>query len=353
MTMYAMAFTFVPVPVHVPLSAVRVSHPVSGTPRTVRPTRSSSSGSGSASALHMNMNMNMMEDLASPAALQKAMGLESTSILQALETFDGSTITDPVVISGVFWSSLKTKILSVIIGQFLASIVFGVLAYVLSSQFSKIGDYISNNVFKENSSTRTRTGNRDAVQNNVQEFAQNVKQKSQSPPTITITPDVGKLCLCLLIDVLGTSSELLPIIGEFTDIAFAPAAALALRSLFQGSNVVFALEFVEEILPFTDILPLATICWVVETYFGDSDVARALQIGVYGAEYGGGGGGVVGDGDGDGIVNERSGRGSGRSGSGSGSNFNGNGVIDVEAEAQLPDRPRLGDSGINRNDRRS
>ena len=43
-----------------------------------------------------------------------------------------------------------------------------------------------------------------------------------------------------------------------------------------------------------------------------------------------------------------------RSGSsGSGSNFNGNGVIDVEAEAQLPDRPRLGDSGINRNDRRS
>ena len=341
MTMYAMAFTFVPVPVHVPLSAVRVSHPVSGTPRTVRPTRSSASASASALHMNMNMNMNMMEDLASPAALQKAMGLESTSILQALETFDGSTITDPVVISGVFWSSLKTKILSVIIGQFLASIVFGVLAYVLSSQFSKIGDYISNNVFKENSSTRTRTGNRDAVQNNVQEFAQNVKQKSQSPPTITITPDVGKLCLCLLIDVLGTSSELLPIIGEFTDIAFAPAAALALRSLFQGSNVVFALEFVEEILPFTDILPLATICWVVETYFGDSDVARALQIGVYGAEYGGG----------DGIVNERSGRGSGSSGSGS--NFNGNGVIDVEAEAQLPDRPRLGDSGINRNDRRS
>ena len=102
-------------------------------------------------------------------------------LLSIVETFDGSTITDPVVISGVFWSSLKTKILSVIIGQFLASIVFGVLAYVLSSQFSKIGDYISNNVFKENSSTRTRTGNRDAVQNNVQEFAQNVKQKSQSP----------------------------------------------------------------------------------------------------------------------------------------------------------------------------
>ena len=64
--------------------------------------------------------------------------------------------------------------------------------------------------------------------------------------------------------------------------AYAPVAALALRTIFQGSNVVFALEFVEEILPFTDILPLATICWVVETYFGDSDVAKTLQIGVYG-----------------------------------------------------------------------
>jgi len=45
--------------------------------------------------------------------------------------------------------------------------------------------------------------------------------------------------------------------------------------------VVFALEFIEEILPFTDILPLATICWVVETYYGDSDIAKTLQIGLF------------------------------------------------------------------------
>jgi len=36
-------------------------------------------------------------------------------------------------------------------------------------------------------------------------------------------------------------------------------AALALRSLF-GSDVVLALEFAEEFLSFTDVLPLATIC---------------------------------------------------------------------------------------------
>lgn len=67
-----------------------------------------------------------------------------------------------------------------------------------------------------------------------------------------------------------------------TDVIYAPIAALTLRSLFQGSNVVFALEFAEEFLPLTDVLPLATICWIVETFYGDSKFAQTLQIGVYG-----------------------------------------------------------------------
>ncbi len=101
----------------------------------------------------------------------------------------------------------------------------------------------------------------------------------QSP---TVPPDVGKLLICLLVDIIGTSSELLPILGELTDVVWAPIAALTLRSLFQGSNIVFALEFAEEFLPFTDVLPLATICWIVETFYGDSEIAKTLQIGVYG-----------------------------------------------------------------------
>eukprot|EP00566_Odontella_aurita_P023288 CAMPEP_0113548796 /NCGR_PEP_ID=MMETSP0015_2-20120614/13083_1 /TAXON_ID=2838 /ORGANISM="Odontella" /LENGTH=209 /DNA_ID=CAMNT_0000449447 /DNA_START=45 /DNA_END=671 /DNA_ORIENTATION=- /assembly_acc=CAM_ASM_000160 len=97
----------------------------------------------------------------------------------------------------------------------------------------------------------------------------------------TVEPDFGKLLLCIVIDTIGTSSELIPIIGEVTDVAWAPIAGLGLRSLF-GSNILFALEFTEEILPFTDILPLATLCWVVDTYYGDSNVAKALGIGAFG-----------------------------------------------------------------------
>jgi len=45
--------------------------------------------------------------------------------------------------------------------------------------------------------------------------------------------------------------------------------------------MLFFFEFAEEILPFTDIIPFATLCWVVDTYFPDSDVAGVLQLGVY------------------------------------------------------------------------
>ena len=44
---------------------------------------------------------------------------------------------------------------------------------------------------------------------------------------------------------------------------------------------MFLLEFTEEILSFTDILPLATICWVVASFFGESRLAEVLRIGAF------------------------------------------------------------------------
>jgi hypothetical protein len=111
----------------------------------------------------------------------------------------------------------------------------------------------------------------------------NVPQKLKMPPKTSYIaqPDFLKLALCIAIDVIGSSSEVVPIFGSLTDVVWAPIAGYALRSLY-GSNVLFALEFTEEILPFTDILPLATVCWVVNTFFGDSDLAKLLQLGSYG-----------------------------------------------------------------------
>jgi hypothetical protein len=186
-------------------------------------------------------------------------GSAACSIWQAVEVFDGSTVLDPVVVSSVFWSSLKTKILSVLVGQVIATAVVGLLTFFFSSQLVAFGNYVSQ---KGLFFLKDQDKDKDRDKDRGKEWSTNAVSSavSTSPSQmIARSPDVGKLLLCLVIDILGTSSELIPFVGELTDVAYAPLAAFALRYLFQGSNVIFALEFVEEILPFTDVLPLATL----------------------------------------------------------------------------------------------
>eukprot|EP00929_Paragymnodinium_shiwhaense_P088586 TRINITY_DN488_c0_g1_i1.p3 TRINITY_DN488_c0_g1~~TRINITY_DN488_c0_g1_i1.p3 ORF type:complete len:147 (-),score=29.31 TRINITY_DN488_c0_g1_i1:546-935(-) len=68
------------------------------------------------------------------------------------------------------------------------------------------------------------------------------------------------LYACLLVDFIGFCSYLILFLGEFTDICWAPIAGLFLQYMF-GSMLVSSLGFIEEILPFTDIVPTATLAW--------------------------------------------------------------------------------------------
>jgi hypothetical protein len=199
---------------------------------------------------------------------------DSSSIWTAVEVFDGSTIVDPVIVSNVFWASLQAKILTFVLGQVAATLVFCFLLSIASAQISKAADFVSSKIFPDAASSNRNPPN-----------IQVPRELRDKPPTgaarSTIQPDFGKLLICIAIDVIGTSSELVPILGELTDVVSAPIAGLVLRSLFGGSNILFFLEFTEEILPFTDILPLATMCWVIDTFFGDTDLAKLLQLGRY------------------------------------------------------------------------
>jgi hypothetical protein len=163
----------------------------------------------------------------------------------------------------VFWDSLQAKLLSVIIGQLIATLVFGLLTSLAAQQVSKLGSFVSGKVFQQEPSFR--------------------KLPDLSSRRV-VQPDFGKLLVCILVDSIGTSSELIPVLGEVTDVVWAPIAGIILRSLFYNSNILFGLELVEEILPFTDILPLATICWTVDTFFGDTSLAKLLNLGQYSRE---------------------------------------------------------------------
>lgn len=67
----------------------------------------------------------------------------------AVDVFDGSGI-DPVVVSDAFWTRLQGNFISVLVGNFLAAIVFAFLMSQASAQLSKLGAFVTNNIFKDN-----------------------------------------------------------------------------------------------------------------------------------------------------------------------------------------------------------
>jgi len=200
--------------------------------------------------------------IALPAA---ALSDVSNSFLTAVEVFDGSTIVDPVVVSDVFWSSLRAKFLALIVGQVLSAIVFAAFSSFFATQISQVGSFVTEKLFPE-----------DLTKKNSAQATPNIPSHQ-----ISIDANYGKLLVCLAIDFFGVASEAIPVLGELADVVYAPVAATLLRSIYGGSNVLFGLEFAEEILPLTDVIPLATIAWVVETYFANSDLAKILSVGNY------------------------------------------------------------------------
>lgn len=74
--------------------------------------------------------------------------------------------------------------------------------------------------------------------------------------------------ICLLLDAVGSLSYLFPMLGEWTDIAWAPLSAIIFFKLFGGrtGKIGGLISFVEEILPFTDLIPTFTIGYFIQHY---------------------------------------------------------------------------------------
>ena len=91
----------------------------------------------------------------------------------------------------------------------------------------------------------------------------------QEVKTINEDERTRKLLLGLLLDAIGMVSFTIPLVGEFTDVVWAPVAAFIMTRMYKGrvGKVAGFLTFVEEILPFTDIIPSFTLTWIYTYYF--------------------------------------------------------------------------------------
>ncbi|OMQ13540.1 hypothetical protein [[Flexibacter] sp. ATCC 35103] len=88
---------------------------------------------------------------------------------------------------------------------------------------------------------------------------------------INVTSDdrMRKLLLGILLDGVGMISFTIPLLGEFSDVIWAPVAAFIMTRMYKGrvGRVASVLTFIEEALPFTDIIPSFTITWIYTYYF--------------------------------------------------------------------------------------
>lgn len=78
-------------------------------------------------------------------------------------------------------------------------------------------------------------------------------------------PFVPNIFLCILLDVIGMASYFIPALGEFADVVWAPISGFLFYILFGGrfGMIGGVLNTLEEIIPFTDIIPSFTIAWFI------------------------------------------------------------------------------------------
>ncbi|HZW77065.1 MAG TPA: hypothetical protein VFF21_02035 [Flavobacteriaceae bacterium] len=84
----------------------------------------------------------------------------------------------------------------------------------------------------------------------------------------------------IIYDLIGMTTMFIPYVGPFLDFLWAPYAARKMKKMYSGKKGTFAAVFVflEELLPYTDIIPSFTIMWCLTYLFHSKPVATPLEV---------------------------------------------------------------------------
>jgi hypothetical protein len=78
-----------------------------------------------------------------------------------------------------------------------------------------------------------------------------------------------KLALSLVLDVIGMVSFTLPLVGEFSDLVWAPFSAFIMTIIYKGTTgkVAGLVNLFEEFMPGLDFIPTFTLTWFYKYVF--------------------------------------------------------------------------------------
>jgi hypothetical protein len=78
---------------------------------------------------------------------------------------------------------------------------------------------------------------------------------------------IAQLGLCVLMDIIGVATYLVPGLGELGDVVYAPIQGIVAWMMFGGERwgtVWTIVSVAEELLPFVDVFPSMTVGWVLK-----------------------------------------------------------------------------------------
>lgn len=84
----------------------------------------------------------------------------------------------------------------------------------------------------------------------------------------------------LVLDLVGMLTMSIPVIGPFLDLLWAPYAAKQMVKMYNGSEgkIASVVVFIEEILPFTDVIPTFTLMWVYNFVYKKQPTPQTIEV---------------------------------------------------------------------------
>ena len=84
----------------------------------------------------------------------------------------------------------------------------------------------------------------------------------------------------IIYDLIGMSTMAIPVVGPFLDLIWAPIAAKKMHGMYKGSEgkIASILVFLEELLPFTDVIPTFTLMWIYTFVWKKQPVPQPIEI---------------------------------------------------------------------------
>lgn len=84
----------------------------------------------------------------------------------------------------------------------------------------------------------------------------------------------------IIFDAVGMITMAIPVIGPFLDLIWAPIAAKKMGDMYKGTEgkIASVLIFIEEVLPFTDVIPTFTLMWLYTFIWKKQPVPQTIEV---------------------------------------------------------------------------